>query len=166
MTEKRERKRGINARLSTETKQERCVCKNESYLHRRHLAVRQSAKIRGGPSQKIVRLRSNRRFRVKLENVRERRRYVYLLGAVNPLGLRIWHFAHGAEECERKPRQAEATRDERIAARYRAIRFIRGGIRHFRFDRYFERQYLGVEVNIRMYNFNTHEKLWKILFIG
>lgn len=105
-----------------------CLHKNEPYLRRRHLAVRQSAKIRGRPSQKIVRLRSNRRLRVELENVRECRRYIYLLGAVNPLGLRIWHFAHGAEERERKPRQAEATRDERIAARYRAIRFAEASV--------------------------------------
>lgn len=140
-----------------------CVgTKMKPYLHRRHLAVRQSAKIRGGPSQKIVRLRPNRRLRVELENVRERRRYIYLLSAVNPLvQLTFWHFAHGAEEREWRPRQAEVTRDERDATRYRAIRFIRGVIRQFHFDRYFEGQCPAkLQVDTRIYKFKTAIFLW------
>lgn len=91
-----------------------------AYLCRGHLSVRQGAEIRSGPSQEIVRLRANCRLRVMLEYARKRRWYVYLLGAVNPLGLRIRHFSRAERKPEGprpkwRPRQAEGslTRDER-----------------------------------------------------
>lgn len=53
------------------------------YFNRWRLPIREGAEVSAGPSQKIVRLRANRGFRVYLQNARERRRNLDLLGAVN-----------------------------------------------------------------------------------
>ena len=66
------------------------------YFDRGNVAFDESTKISAGPLQKIVRLRSYGGFRVLFQNMRERRRNLDLLGAVN-----VWHFWHRRQENRR-----------------------------------------------------------------